>query len=89
MTDSPREFCLASSSDGLEALADALKDAAGAEITIRVEPERPLAALEVQILLAAAADASGPAALRIAPASPRLEAGLRLLGLEGRFEVVA
>jgi hypothetical protein len=95
MTDSPRLFRLGSPrlfrlgppSEDFGALADVLRASRGADLTIRVEPERPLATPELQLLLAAAQDPAGPSSLRLAPASERIASGLRLLGLEGRLEV--
>ena len=89
MTDSPRLFRLGPPSEDLGALADALRAAQGAGITIHVGPERPLATPELQLLLAAIQDPAGPSSLRLAPASERIASGLRLLGLEGRLEVAA
>lgn len=87
MTDTPLVFRLGPSSDDLGALADSLRGASGADITIRVDPDRPLATPEVQLLLAAMQDPLGPSALRAASDGPRLANGLRLLGLADRIEV--
>ena len=89
MTDSPRHFRLGPPLEDLGPLADALRAAQGADLTIHVEPERPLATPELQLILAAAQDPAGPSSLRLAPASGRVASGLRLLGLEGRLEVAA
>ena len=89
MTESPRSFHLGPPLDQLGALADFLRAAQGADVTIHVEPERPLATPEVQLLLAAGQDPAGPSSVRLASASDRVVSGLRLLGLEGRLDVAA
>ena len=43
-----------------------------------MEPERPLATPEVQLLLAAGQDPAGPSSVRLASASDRVVSGLRL-----------
>jgi len=89
MTDAPCVFRLGPPSEDLDALAAFLRAAPGAEVAITVEPTRPLSTPELQLLLAARQDPAGPSALTVGPASPRLAAGLALLGLEGRIEVAA
>lgn len=87
MTDRPREFHLAASTEEIGALAEFLRDTSCDDVVVRIEPERPLGALEAQLLLAAVADRAGSARVRVAPDGPRIRSGLRLLGLEGRIEV--
>ncbi|WP_156363033.1 hypothetical protein [Rubellimicrobium mesophilum] len=87
MTESPDLFHLGPPLDQLGALADFLRAARGADVTIRTELDRPLATPEVQLLLAAIRDPAGPSAVRVAPASGRIASGLRLLGLDGCIEV--
>ncbi len=88
MTESPRSFHLGPPLEEICALTDFLRAASGADVIIRVEPERPLASLEIQPLLAALQDPAGPSSVRLA-AAERVAAGLRFLGLEGCFDGAA
>lgn len=89
MTDTARVFRLGPPADDLGTLAEFLKAAPGAEVAILVEPDRPLATPELQLLLAAGQDPAGPSALTVGPPSPRLVASLALLGLAAHIEVAA
>jgi hypothetical protein len=89
MTDTAREFRLGPPADDLGALAEFLKAATGADVAITVEPDRPLATPELQLLLAAGQDPAGPFALTVGPQAPRLVAGLALLGLAAQIKVAA
>jgi hypothetical protein len=89
MTDSPCPIDLRPPSDDLGALAQVLRAAGRAEVTIHIEPGRSLSTPELQLLLAAAQDPDGPSRLRLFPSSDLLAPALRLLGLEGRLEVAA
>lgn len=89
MTDTSLVIRLGPSSDDLGVLAESLRGASGADVTIRVDPDRPLATPEIQIVLAALQDPQGPSALRAESDGPRLATGLRLLGLADRIEVAA
>jgi len=89
MTDAPRVLRLGPPSEDLDALAAFLRAAAGTDVTITVDSARPFSTPELQLLLAARQDPSGPASVTVGPASPRLVAGLALLGLEALLEVAA
>ena len=89
MTDAPSEFRLGPPSDDLGALAAFLRGNPGVHVAIKVEPARLLTTPELQLFLAARQDPLGPSALTVGPASPRLQAGLALLGLGHRIEVAA
>ena len=89
MTDAPCVYRLGPPSDDLGPLAEFLKASPGAAVTITVDPARALGTPELQLLLAARQDPAGPSALVLEPMSPRLAAGLALLGLDGHLGVAA